>query len=87
MNDAAEKTQLVQRITLARNSVSQREQARAAHEARFHDLTEEIKAFGARIRSEGIDPTKLDEAIEAAKAEVNTLLTDLERDLGLASAS
>lgn len=72
---------LVQRVQQARAQVQQRTQERLRAEAALDSLKEELELFKQKLRTEGIDPSKLPELVAAAEQDVVTQLTALETAL------
>jgi SMC interacting uncharacterized protein involved in chromosome segregation len=72
---------LVTRLQEARQTVEAKRQERMRVEARYESFKTQVAEFRARLESEGIDPSKLEEAVEEARADFERTLNQLEQEL------
>jgi chromosome segregation ATPase len=72
---------LIERLTAAKAKVADASDYRIRIEERQNSFREELESYKAQLAEQGIDPSKLDDSIAEAEAELETKLTALETAL------
>jgi predicted nuclease with TOPRIM domain len=74
----AEADELVRRVQELRNHVEARTVERVRLQGQRESFATDLQAYKDRLRDAGIEPSKLDELVDAAKQDLETRLADLE---------